>query len=407
MSWSDTIRSQALALGFDAVGLAPARRAEHAEAFGRWLADGCHAGMGWLARAPEIRADPARLLAGARSLVCVGLACAAEAPPPEFRDDPLRGRVARFAWGPDYHDVIAPRLEELARFIARDLGQPLAWRAAVDSAPLLERDHAARAGLGWLGRNAMLLAPAHGPWLLLGELLLDIELDDYDAPAPPGCCAEQPCLAACPTGALAAPYRLDARRCISYLTIENKGAIPEALRPRMGRWIFGCEECLTACHWSVVSGHLSAVSCRQPEIRSPALPGSDREQQPASGGRSLQPAREPALRLTANSDRPSSAPQHSSHITQNFPLRFRPELAAPRLDEILALDERGFRERCAGTPLLRAGWRGLRRNAAVALGNGGAAGARPALERAAADPDALVREHAAWALRHLANNAGP
>ena len=349
MGLSEKIRERALALGFDLVGLAPARRAEHAEALLPWLASGCHAGMGWMARDPETRADPARLLAGAKSIVCVALAYGAEIPPAQFWDDPLRGRVARYAWGPDYHDLIAPRLEELARFIAADLGRPLAWKVAVDSAPIMERDHAARAGLGYLGRNTMLVSPRYGSLLLLGELLLDLELDAYDAPLPSACCTENYCATACPTGALFKPYHLDARRCISWLTIENKGEIPGELRPRLGRWIFGCDECQTSCQWPVVSGQLLDAS--------------------------------------------------KLHAA----FRFNPELATPKLDELLALDERHFRDRFGGTPLARAKRRGLLRNAAVALGNSGAAAARPALERAAADPDELIRAHAAWALQRLCN----
>lgn len=348
MSLSEKIRNQALALGFDLVGLAPARRAEHADALFQWLQNGRQAGMGWMARDPELRADPTRLLAGAKSVVCVALACRAETPPAVCWDDPLRGRVARFAWGPDYHDLLIPRLEELAHFLERELGRPLAWKAAVDSAPLLERDHAARAGLGFIGKSNMLVSPRFGPLLLLGELLLDIELDHYDMPLPQACCRESCCTAACPTGALREPYQLDARRCISWLTIENKGAIPEELRPNLGRWIFGCDECQTSCQWPVVSGQLS-----------------------------------------------ENTELHALY-------RFKPDLATPRLDELLALDEPAFRARFAGTPLLRAKRRGLLRNAAVALGNSGVAAARPALERAAVDPDDLVRTHAAWALQRLA-----
>ena len=347
MSLSEKIRTQALALGFDLVGLAPARRAEHAETLFRWLETGCHAGMGWMTRDPETRADPTRLLASAKSIVCVALAYGAEIPPLEFWDDPLRGRVARFAWGPDYHDLMAPRLEELAHFIARDLGRPLAWKIAVDSSPILERDHAARAGLGFIGKSNLLISQRYGSLLLLGELLLDIELDSYDTPQPASCCAENSCATACPTGALVHPYQLDARRCISWLTIENKDVIPEEIRPRLGRWIFGCDECQTSCQWPVVSAH------------------------------AIDPAKLHAV------------------------FRFRPEVATPRLDELLALDEQAFRERFAGTPLLRAKRRGLLRNAAVALGNSGAIAARPVLERAAADPEELIRTHAAWALQHL------
>ncbi|MCX6998495.1 MAG: tRNA epoxyqueuosine(34) reductase QueG, partial [Kiritimatiellaeota bacterium] len=367
-------------------------------------------------------AEPARRLAGAKSIVCVALAYGAEIPPPEFWDDPLRGRVARFAWGPDYHALIAPRLEELARFIERDLGRPLAWKVAVDSAPILERDHAARAGLGYIGKSNMLIAPRFGPMLLLGELLLDVELDDYDAPLPQSCCAETACATACPTGALTAPYRLDARRCISWLTIENKGEIPEDLRPNIGRWIFGCDECQTNCHWSFVSRHLSAGSC--PLSSKTASATCQQEgaggvassilqqranchsalEQPNKCGRRFQP-RESNRNTAAGLEAPPTGEPAAAALHAAF--RFQPEISTPRLDELLALDERAFRERFDGTPLARAKRRGLRRNAAVALGNSGADAARPPLERAATDPDEMVREHVVWALHRLAGGAGP
>lgn len=349
-SCSQRIRDQALKLGFDLVGFAPARPAEHADAFFRWLENGCHAGMGWMARDPQTRADPTRLLAGAQSIVCVGLACQAETPPPEYWDDPLRGRVARFAWGPDYHDLITPRLEELARFISSDCGQPLAWKVGVDSAPILERDHAVRAGLGFIGKSTLLISPRLGPLVLLGELLLAVELDAYDTPLhrPQACCETHiRCQSACPTSALTQPYQLDARRCISWLTIENKGAIPEELRPKIGRWIFGCDECQINCQRSAVS-------------RQPATVAKD-------------------------------------HTV----FHFQPEISTPRLDELLTLDERAYRERFAGTPLTRTKRRGLLRNAAIALGNSGATAARATLERAATDADELIRTHAAWALHRL------
>ena len=353
MKLSEKIRRRALALGFDLVGLAPARRAEHADALLPWLESGCHAGMSWMARNPETRAEPARLLAGAKSIVCVALAYGAEIPPAKFWNDPLRGRVARFAWGPDYHDLITPRLEELARFIAADLGRPLAWKVAVDSAPILERDHAARAGLGFIGKNNMLITPRFGSLILLGELLLDIELDEYDVPQPQSCCTKTTCAAACPTGAIFLPHQVNARRCISWLTIENKNEIPEELRPRLGRWIFGCDECQSSCQRSAISNQLAAAT------------------------------------------------RDSALMTQHSLFRFQPETSTPRLDELLTLDERRFRECFAGTPLLRAKRRGLLRNAAVALGNSGLAAARPVLKRAAADPDKLIRTHAAWALQRL------
>lgn len=352
---AERIKDEALRLGFDAVGVAPAAPAAHAPKFQAWLASGHHAGMAWLARDPVRRTDPRQVLPGARSIVSVGLSYQAADPPDDLWNDPLRGRVARYAWGPDYHDELLPRLRELAAFIASDLGRPLGWRAYVDTGPVLEREAAARAGLGFIGKNTLLIHPAFGSYLFLGELLLDLELP-ADAPADEGgsvwrrgdavgtCGKCRRCQDACPTHAFPVPYILNSRLCISYLTIEHREAIPEELRPLMRNWIYGCDECQTVCPW----------------VKQYAKPGRTRF------------------------------------------LRFDPEVAAPRLAELLALDDAGFRERFRSTPVPRTKRRGLLRNACIALGNSGRPEAVPALERAAQDAEPLVREHAAWALRRLA-----
>lgn len=343
MNLSQRIKEKAYELGFDLIGIAPAERAPHAEAYRQWLAAGYAAEMNWLARDPSRREDPRRVVAGARSVVVVGLSYFALNPPAELWDDPARGRIARYAWGLDYHDIMLPRLCRLGDFIERETARPLRQRAYVDTGPVLERDFAARAGLGFIGKNTMLIKPRLGSYLFLGELLVDLDLD-YDRPDPAGTCGRcARCLAACPTGAFAAPYILDSNLCLAYLTIELKGAIPEALRPRLGNWIFGCDACQEICPW----------------VRRYARPG-----------------------------------------TEPF-LRYDPERAIPRLVDLMALDAAAFRARFKGTPLQRSKRRGLLRNVAVALGNWGHPEALPVLQQALYDSEPLIRDHAAWAITRI------
>jgi epoxyqueuosine reductase len=253
-----------------------------------------------------------------------------------------RGRMSRYAWGTDYHNVILGELRRLAQWIDSQIEKRLTYRAYVDTGPLLERELARQSGLGWIGKNTNLIHPKKGSYFFLGELLLDLELEP-DAPfADDRCGSCTACLEACPTGALVAPRTLDARRCISYLTIEHRGAMPEEMRPRIGDWVFGCDVCQEVCPWN---------------------------------RRFARPAREPA---------------------------FSPVHATLDLVEMLALDETKFRSRFRETPLWRTRRAGLLRNAAVVLGNLGDPTAVPALERALSDPEPLVAEHAAWALSRLA-----
>jgi epoxyqueuosine reductase len=250
--------------------------------------------------------------------------------------------VASYAWGPDYHDLMLARLHRLAGAIEQASGRPVPYRAYVDSGPVLERDLAARAGLGFVGKNTALIRPRLGSWFLLGELFLALELEPMQAsPAAPGTCGRcTRCLEACPSGALVAPYVLDARRCISYLTIELKGPIPRELRPAMRNRLFGCDICQEVCPWN----------------RRFARPGRE---------------------ATFGPD---------------------PQIAAPRLLDLLLLDDEGFARRFAASPVKRAKRRGLLRNAAVAAGNWGDPAAVPALAALLGDREALVRGHAAWAL---------
>jgi len=333
----EQIKSKARALGFDLAGIAPAEPAASFALFERWLAEGRHGEMGYLARNVERRADPRRLLPGAKTIIVVACNYHAADPEPGAR----QGRVARYALGDDYHEIIGRKLAALIGAIGV-LAPGAQAKACVDTAPVLEREMAQRAGLGWIGKNTMLLHRRFGQWLFLGEILLDVALRP-DAPESRdrcGRCAR--CIAACPTGALVAPRELDARRCISYLTIELKGAIPPELRPLVGNRIFGCDDCLEVCPWN----------------------------------RFAQQAREPALSPRA-------------------------DLTMPELVELLELDEEEFQRLFARSPILRAKRRGLLRNVCVALGNARDSRAIPALTRALEDAEPLVREHAAWALERI------
>ena len=343
MELTGQIKEQARRMGFDLVGVTHPTPSVHFAFYTGWLARGYHGEMGYMARPDgvEKRADPRRLMPEARSIVVVGMNYyTGEFPPAEG----LRGRVSRYAWSTDYHVVLTERLHQLAAWIAGQVGRPVIHRVYVDTGALLERELAQRAGLGWIGKNTCLISPRLGSYLFLGELLLDLELEP-DLPFPADHCGTcTACLDACPTGALVAPRTLDARRCISYLTIEHRGPIPTELRPLLGNWVFGCDVCQEVCPWNLRFAH---------------------------------PTCEPIF-----------APRSGQ--------------VDPDPTELLALDDDGFRARFHNTPLWRARRRGVARNAAVVLGNLGDPAAVPALERALRDAEPLVAEHAAWALERLA-----
>ncbi len=361
MKLTERIKIKAVELGFDLVGIAPAARAPHAKAFEQWLDNNYHAQMLWLARNPHRRQDPRLVIEGAQSVVVVGLSYFTLDPGGNLWNDPSRGRIARYAWGLDYHDIMLPRLRELGHFIDKEAGQTLNQRSYIDTGPVLERDFAAQAGLGFVGKNSLLINPKMGSYLFLGEILVDVALD-YDKPATAGgascrinlsgkrkrvgsCGACARCLDVCPTHAFPAPYVVDSNRCISYLTIEHKGAIPTELRPLMQNWIYGCDACQEICPW----------------IRRYATDFPTRE---------------------------------------TF-LQFDPAWAAPKLIDLMAMDDKAFRRRFKGTPVKRTKRRGLLRNVAIALGNWGNPKALPILEKALADPELLIREHAAWAIGQI------
>jgi epoxyqueuosine reductase len=347
----ERIRQAGLDLGFAQVGFAPAETPLHANQYLRWLESGWHGEMAYMAREDAVRRRlaPAEALPGCRTLI---MACLSYAPSlPLRRVEATEAVVAGYAKGRDYHQVFEEKLEALAERIHAFCPEA-AMRPYVDYGPVLERDHAQRAGLGWIGKNTLLIHPGLGSYLLLGELLTTIALEP-DPPFVPdhcGTCAR--CIDACPTGAIRGPRSLDARRCISYLTIELRGPIPEELRPLVGNRVFGCDICQEVCPWN-----------------EDAVPG---DPQTFHLGRPVSP--DSMLRWT---------------------------------EELLVLNDEEFRERYRGTALMRPRRAGLLRNLCVGLGNSGDPAAVPVLARCIQDRSELVREHAAWALERIEAAAGP
>lgn len=332
----------ALQSGFDLCRIAQCVDPPHASEFRQWLADGRAGEMGWLERNQERRTDPQLVLPGAKSVIVLAMNYAHDEPQPPGGNDArihgAHGRIAHYAWGDDYHELIEEKLRLLDDWLAAHGGKQ---RCYVDTGPVLERDFAALAGIGWHGKSTMLLHPRLGTWFFLAEILTTLEFSP-DTPLPDRCGSCTRCLDACPTGALTGPHQLDARRCISYLTIELKGSIPEEFRPLIGDRIYGCDDCLTACPWN----------------------------------RFAHASREVAF-----------AARHFVH-----------EMA---LREFLALDDDSFRSLFRKSPIKRIKRRGFLRNVCVALGNVGDLEDLPSLERAAADPEPLIAEHAAWAIRQI------
>ncbi len=346
-SRAELLKSWALEEGFDRVGVAALEAPEHGEAFLRWLARGDQAGMGYLERRVEARLDPATVLPGARSVLCVALQyhpLVGEDDPPGPERSDLWPWVARYARGVDYHDLMTAGLRRLAARVA-DAFPGSATRPYVDTGPVLERELAGRAGLGAVGKHTNLLHPEAGSWFLLGELFTTLDLAP-DAPLADLCGSCTRCLEACPTGALPEPYRLVSDRCISYWTIEHRGPLPEAARVLVGEWVFGCDLCQEACPWNA-----APAGADHPELRLP------------------------------------------------------PERAELDLAGLLRLSREEYVTRFRGSPMKRAKYEGLRRNAAVAMGNRGDARYAPALTEALGDDDPVVRSHAAWALERCGAGA--
>ena len=340
------LRQRALELGFNLVGIAAASPSPTLHAYQRWIERGMHGTMGWMARPDrqERRRDLNVILPGARTLLVVGLDYSQARNFTSFLEDPARGRIAAYAWGLDYHEVMASRLERLTAWLQRESGRRSAERVYVDTGAILERSHAEQAGLGFFGKNTMLIHPRRGSHFFLGVVLTSLEFDEHDQPQQGvncGSCTR--CLDVCPTDAFPRPFVLDARRCISYLTIEHRGWIARDLRPLTGNWVFGCDLCQDVCPFQ----------------------------------RFAVPTREPALQQ-ADLDR-----------------------IAPRLTDLLELDGQAFQRRWRGTPLQRTGHELLLRNACLAAANGAVAAAIPALLRLLDAASPLLRGHAAWALAQL------
>jgi epoxyqueuosine reductase len=339
----EAIRDHALASGFDAVGFAEARLEEEARAgLGEYIARGYHGDMGWLASTKTRRGDPKALWPEAQTVVVLGVNYAPDDDPLALADTPECGVVSVYARGRDYHDTLKRRLRALAHWI--ETRWPGALKLFVDTAPVMEKPLAERAGVGWQGKHTNLVSRQFGSWLFLGEIYLSLALEPDDA-EPDHCGSCRRCLDACPTAAFPAPYRLDARRCISYLTIEHKGMIPFELRPAIGNRIYGCDDCLAVCPWNKF-----ARAAREQDF----LP--------------------------------------------------REELTAPRLAELAALDDTSFRRLFAGSPTKRTGRDRFLRNVLIAIGN--APPGDPQLIAAACrcldDGSPLVRAAAVWAFTRLA-----
>jgi epoxyqueuosine reductase len=334
------LRDRALALGFDAIGFCPAELGDEVrQRLADFLAAGQHGDMGWLAERSDQRSDPCKLWPDVRSVIAVGLSYAPS-------DDPLatiamadRGTISVYARNRDYHDVMKGMLKHLAQFVVARFGREV--KVFVDTAPVMEKPLAQRAGIGWQGKHTNLVSRTHGSWLLLGEIYTTLEIT-ADEPHTDHCGSCTRCLDICPTDAFPGPHRLDATRCISYLTIEHHGSIPHELRPLMGNRIYGCDDCLAVCPWN----------------------------------------------------RFARASPHDK-------LRGRADLTAPRLAELASLDDAGFRAMFRGSPVKRIGRDRFVRNVLIAIGNSGDDSLRSVAERLRSDPNEVVAEAAGWASERL------
>ena len=319
--------------GFDACGFASAQAAPHSQPFMRWLEAGSHGDMHWLARAPERRTDPRNVLAGCQTVIVLAKSYFQGGPNPR-----PNGSIARYAYGDDYHELMLTAMEPICRFLSQRGG---IQKPYVDTGPVLERDFAAESGIAWQGKSTMCLSQGLGTWFFLGTILTTLAIE-ADSPARNRCGSCTRCIDACPTGAITGPYQLDARRCISYLTIENKGSIPLQYRTAIGDRIYGCDDCLEACPWNRF-----AAATRE--------------------NRFLMP----------------------------------PELQSMDLPSLAAISEDEFRSLFRHSPIRRLKRNRFVRNVCVALGNVGTAADLPVLQRLASDPDPLIAEHAHWAIAEI------
>lgn len=342
MSLESAIRAHALSLGFDACRFASAGAApELAERLRAWLASGAHGDMGWMAETAERRAAPKALWPEARSVVMLGLNYGPAADPLAALAKREAGAISVYAQNRDYHDIVKGRLKQLAAFLLKRAGSGEV-KVFVDTAPVMEKPLAQRAGLGWQGKHTNLVSREFGSWLFLGAIFTTLDLAP-DAPERDHCGSCDACLAACPTQAFLGPYRLDARRCISYLTIEHKGPIPREFRTAIGNRIYGCDDCLAVCPWNKFA-----------------------------------------------------------QMTREAKLAARADLESPPLAALARLDDAGFRAFFSGSPIKRIGRARFLRNVLIAMGNSGDPALAVEAERLLADPEPLIRGAAVWALARLA-----
>lgn len=342
---SISIKQRAADLGFDLVGIVAAKPGRRLAAYHRWLANRFHGEMTYLARSDRLerRANLNQILPDIQSIVCVGLDYSTQTIPQEILTDPSRGRVSNYAWGRDYHQVMEPRLQEIAEWLKGETQEKVTTKVYVDTGAIMERDHGESAGLGFIGKNTMLIHPRRGSWFFLGELLTTVKLEPDEIRDLPNCGRCNRCLVACPTNAFPEPYVLDARRCISYLTIEFKGWIPQELRPLTGNWVYGCDICQEVCPFNRFATPTKLTTFRADDW----------------------------------------------------------DRAAPPLMELLAIDENDFNERFEDSPIKRIKRTRLVRNACVAAGNWGSKEALPGLIPLLKDEEAIIRGHAAWALQRI------
>jgi epoxyqueuosine reductase len=340
----ERLEAVARAHGFAAFGIARADAAPQTAArLNQWLAEGCHGDMIWMESRAEQRGSPKGLWPEVRSVIALGMSYAPALDPLALAEHRTRGRISVYAQGGDYHDVVKKALKAVARWLIGE-AEGAEVKIFVDTAPVMEKPLAAAAGLGWQGKHSNLVSRAHGSWLFLGAIYTTLDLTPSKA-GRDRCGSCSACQDACPTDAFPAPYRLDARRCISYLTIEHNGPIPVALRRGIGNRIYGCDDCLAACPWNKFA---------------------------------------------------DAAHRHRAFLP-------RAELAAPSIGDLLDLDDAGFREVFAGSPIKRIGRGRMVRNAAIAAGNSGDKAFVPVLERLAKDESPMVADAALWALGELAS----
>ena len=338
------LREKAKDLGFDLVGAIPVSRSKSIDVYNSWLKKGYAGSMGYLERHSELKEDPRRLLPETISLFALGFNYKTVEPSSQIQN-PEIGNISRYAWGDDYHNLIRSKLKKLETYLRSELNAGMVSRSFVDSGPVLEREIAHRAGLGWIGKHSNLINWEKGSWFFLAELLVDVQLEANLPFTRVDCGTCTICIESCPTDAIIADRTVDARRCISYLTIELNGAIPLEFRPKMGNLIFGCDICQEVCPW--------------------------------------------------NKEAPKSTE------SKLFP---RQENVAPKLTELMKLNQSAFSKRFKNSPIKRAKRRGLLRNIAVALGNWAHESAIPALSLGLKDSEPLIRSHSAWALGRIASS---